>query len=77
MIQVEFDRNAGILTVTPAAPLNKQDFINLAAEVDRVDVYARVTPEHKLRLVSALQANAQNDTFAGPSVAEACTRRTP
>ena len=34
MIQVEFDRNAGILTVTPAAPLNKQDFINLAAEVD-------------------------------------------
>jgi hypothetical protein len=34
MIQVEFDRNAGILTVTPAAPLNKQDFINLAAEMD-------------------------------------------
>jgi len=34
MIQIKLDKDAGIVTVTPSSPLNEQDFILLAGEVD-------------------------------------------
>ena len=34
MLQVKFDRDAGIVTVTPSVPLNENDFSVLASEVD-------------------------------------------
>lgn len=34
MIHVKLDKEAGIVTVTPSTPLNKQDFVLLANEVD-------------------------------------------
>lgn len=34
MIDVELDREAGIVTVRPSAPLSKEDFAKLAGEVD-------------------------------------------
>jgi hypothetical protein len=34
MIEVKLDEDTGIVTVVPSAPLNKEDFIHLANEVD-------------------------------------------
>ena len=34
MLQIKLDKNAGIVTVTPSAPLNEQDFTYLASEMD-------------------------------------------
>jgi len=34
MLQIKFDRDAGIVTVTPSVPLNENDFSVLASEVD-------------------------------------------
>ena len=34
MIQIKLDKDAGIVTVTPSAPLNENDFSHLASEVD-------------------------------------------
>ena len=34
MIHINLDREMGIVTVTPAAPLTSEDFIRLAKEVD-------------------------------------------
>lgn len=34
MIQIKLNKDAGIVTVTPEAPLNEQDFTLLANEVD-------------------------------------------
>ena len=34
MLQIKFDQDAGIVTVTPSVPLNKNDFTLLASEVD-------------------------------------------
>jgi hypothetical protein len=34
MLQIKFDRDAGIVTVTPSTPLNENDFSVLASEVD-------------------------------------------
>ena len=34
MIEVKLNRDTGIVTVVPSAPLNKEDFIHLANEVD-------------------------------------------
>jgi hypothetical protein len=34
MIKVKLDEDTGIVTVVPSAPLNKEDFIHLANEVD-------------------------------------------
>jgi magnesium-transporting ATPase (P-type) len=43
--------------VLTGADLDKLDDAQLALEVAEVDVFARTSPEHKLRLVTALQAN--------------------
>ena len=34
MLQIKFDKDAGIVTVTPSAPLDEKDFALLASEVD-------------------------------------------
>ena len=34
MLQIKFDQDAGIVTVTPSVPLNKNDFTLLASEMD-------------------------------------------
>lgn len=51
--------------------LDKLDDAQLAVEVASVDVFARTSPEHKLRLVTALQANGLSVAMTGDGVNDA------
>lgn len=51
--------------------LEKLSDEELRQEVQRVDVFARAAPEHKLRLVQALQANGEVTAMTGDGVNDA------
>jgi calcium-translocating P-type ATPase len=57
--------------VLTGADLDKLDDAQLAIEVADVDVFARTSPEHKLRLVTALQANGLSVAMTGDGVNDA------
>ncbi|SEN93850.1 plasma-membrane calcium-translocating P-type ATPase [Gemmobacter aquatilis] len=57
--------------VLTGADLDRLDDAQLALEVATVDVFARTSPEHKLRLVTALQANGLSVAMTGDGVNDA------
>jgi len=57
--------------VLTGADLDRLDDAQLAIEVASVDVFARTTPEHKLRLVTALQTNGLSVAMTGDGVNDA------
>lgn len=57
--------------VLTGADLDKLDDAQLATEVGTVDVFARTSPEDKLRLVTALQANGLSVAMTGDGVNDA------
>jgi magnesium-transporting ATPase (P-type) len=57
--------------VLTGADLDKLDDAQLALEVADVDVFARTSPEHKLRLVTALQAGGLSVAMTGDGVNDA------
>jgi len=59
------------LRVLTGANLDKLDDAQLAMEVTDVDVFARTSPEHKLRLVTALQAHGLSVAMTGDGVNDA------
>lgn len=67
--------NIGLLRaghqVLTGAQLEKLSDEDLKEEVKRTDVYARVSPEHKLRIVNALQSNGEVVAMTGDGVNDA------
>jgi magnesium-transporting ATPase (P-type) len=66
--QIGLEHTNRVLT---GADLDKLDEAQLALEVASVDVFARTSPEHKLRLVTALQANGLTVAMTGDGVNDA------
>lgn len=57
--------------VLTGADLNEMDDATLAQEVEVTDVFARVSPEHKMRIVDALRARDQVVAMTGDGVNDA------
>jgi calcium-translocating P-type ATPase len=57
--------------VLTGADLDRLDDAQLALEVADVDIFARTSPEHKLRLVTALQAHGLTVAMTGDGVNDA------
>jgi P-type Ca2+ transporter type 2C len=57
--------------VLTGAELNEIDDARLAREVEITDVFARVSPEHKMRIVDALRANDEVVAMTGDGVNDA------
>ena len=57
--------------VCTGAELDKMDDATLSSEVEEIDVFARVSPEHKMRIVSALKANDEVVAMTGDGVNDA------
>jgi Ca2+-transporting ATPase len=68
-------RQAGILDegdeVVPGAELDTMSDEELTARVERIGVFARVSPAHKLRIVEALQRRGQVVAMTGDGVNDA------
>jgi Ca2+-transporting ATPase len=67
-------RELGIATdgrVLTGADLDRLSSAELAEQVEQVSVYARVSPEHKLKLVQALQARGHVVAMTGDGVNDA------
>jgi Ca2+-transporting ATPase len=67
-------RELGILTdgrAVTGAELEAMDDAALEAEVENIQVYARVSPEHKLRVVTALQRNGHAVAMTGDGINDA------
>src|SRR5262244_2727896 len=60
----------GVKAVT-GAEIEKMDTATLQERVRDIDVFARASPEHKLRLVNAIQANRQIVAMTGDGVNDA------
>ncbi len=67
--------NIGLLRpghkVLTGAQLDEIDDKQLVAEVEQTDVFARVSPQHKMRIVNALQANGEVVAMTGDGVNDA------
>lgn len=65
-------RKAGILgpggLVATGSELDKMEEKELLEKLDRIDVYARVSPEHKLRIVEAWQKKGRITAMTGDGV---------
>ncbi len=57
--------------VLTGAELERMDIARLREEIKETDVFARVNPEHKLRIVEALQANGEVVAMTGDGVNDA------
>ncbi len=57
--------------VMTGAELDTIDDKQLAVEVEQTDVFARVSPEHKMRIVNALQSNGEVVAMTGDGVNDA------
>jgi len=57
--------------VSTGAELDKMDDATLKSEIRHTDVFARVSPEHKMRIVDALQANDEVVAMTGDGVNDA------
>jgi Ca2+-transporting ATPase len=57
--------------VLTGAELNEIDDDTLAREVEEIDVFARVSPEHKMRIVDALRVNDEVVAMTGDGVNDA------
>jgi magnesium-transporting ATPase (P-type) len=58
-------------TAVTGAEVAEMDMATLQETVGKVDVFARASPEHKLRLVKAIQANGQVVAMTGDGVNDA------
>jgi Ca2+-transporting ATPase len=57
--------------VITGAELDQMDDQTLKKEISEIDVFARVSPEHKMRIVSALRANHEVVAMTGDGVNDA------
>jgi Ca2+-transporting ATPase len=57
--------------VLSSSQFSHMDDATLAREVERTDVFARVSPEHKMRIVNALSANHEVVAMTGDGVNDA------
>jgi Ca2+-transporting ATPase len=57
--------------VATGADLDKMSDKKLFREIEKTDVFARVSPEHKMRIVNALQANGEVVAMTGDGVNDA------
>ena len=57
--------------VLTGADLDRMSDDVLKSEIEQVDVFARVSPEHKMRIVDALQANGEVVAMTGDGVNDA------
>ncbi len=66
--QIGLTENPRVLTGSEIDSLSDEEFAQVIAEVD---IYARTKPEHKLRIVTALQANGEIVAMTGDGVNDA------
>lgn len=66
--EVGINTTYGVLT---GKDIDKMDDVELADKVKQVNIYARTTPQHKLRLVEALQVGGELVAMTGDGVNDA------